>query len=68
MSVRRQGPWGGWRKHAKRGSGGKDCLGTMEQRDAGDSGHKEEVDKFEEEEEDAAIVECQRKQTQNIAS
>jgi hypothetical protein len=39
----------------------------MEQRSAGDVGNKEEVDKFEDEEEDTAIIECRRKRTQNIA-
>ena len=38
----------------------------MEQRGVGVGGNKEEVDKYEEEEEDAAIVECQRKQTRKI--
>ncbi len=31
---------------------------TMEQRGMGDGGNKEDVDKFEKKEEDAAIVEC----------
>jgi hypothetical protein len=39
----------------------------MEQRGMGDSGDKEEVAKFEEEEEDAAIVDCRRKPTRKIA-
>ena len=39
----------------------------MEQRGVGVGGNKEEVDKFEEEEEDTTVLECQRKQTQNIA-
>ena len=33
----------------------------------GEAGNKEKVDKFEEEKEGAAAVECQRKQSLNIA-
>ncbi len=38
----------------------------MEQRGVGVGGDEEEVDKFEEEEEDAAVIECRRKRTRNI--
>ena len=38
----------------------------MEQRGVGAGGDEEEVGKFEEEEEDAAVVECSRKQTRKI--
>ena len=38
----------------------------MEQRGVGVSGDKEEVDKSEEEEEDAVIIKCRKKQTSNI--
>ena len=38
----------------------------MEQRGVGAGGDEEEVGEFEEEEEDAAVVECSRKQTRKI--
>ena len=39
----------------------------MEQRGAGDGGNEGEVDEFEGEEGNTAILECQRKKTQNVA-
>ena len=48
-------------KCAQCGSPGKDFYRTMEQRGAGDSDNEEKVDEVEEEEEDAALIECPRK-------